>query len=85
MVRDIERVLGAKIDRRRLPGFDYNGFVPENQFAQKNGNGRNGKRPSNNRPRRNRNGSSKRWKNNRFKGSSNRKTQKNSGAGQRTV
>jgi ATP-dependent RNA helicase RhlE len=54
MVRDIERVLGAKIDRRRLPGFDYNGFVPENQFAQKNGNGRNGRRPSNNRSRRNR-------------------------------
>ena len=29
MVRGIERVLGRKIERRRLPGFDYS-FAPEN-------------------------------------------------------
>jgi ATP-dependent RNA helicase RhlE len=29
MVRQIEKVLGAQIERRRLPGFDYEGFVPE--------------------------------------------------------
>ncbi len=29
MVRDIEKVLGKKIDRRRLEGFDYGGFSPE--------------------------------------------------------
>ena len=85
MVRDIERVLKAKIDRRSLPGFNYNGFIPENQFAQKKGNGRGGKKPSNHRSRRNRNHSSKKWKNNRSKGSYNRSNQKNSGAGQRAV
>lgn len=31
MVRDIERVLGSRIERRRLDGFDYGGFVPERQ------------------------------------------------------
>lgn len=37
MVRDIERVLGARIERRRLEGFDYAGFAPEKQqpLAQK--------------------------------------------------
>jgi len=29
MVRSIEKVLGRPIERRRLPGFDYHGFVPE--------------------------------------------------------
>jgi ATP-dependent RNA helicase RhlE len=29
MVRDIEKVLGARIERRRLEGFDYSGFVVE--------------------------------------------------------
>ena len=28
LVREIENVLGAQIERRRLPGFDYEGFVP---------------------------------------------------------
>ncbi len=28
MVRDIEKVLGARIERLRLPGFDYSGFSP---------------------------------------------------------
>jgi ATP-dependent RNA helicase RhlE len=31
MVREIEKVLGAQIERRRLPGFDYEGFVPESR------------------------------------------------------
>jgi ATP-dependent RNA helicase RhlE len=31
MVRDIERVLGKSIERRRLEGFDYGTFAPENQ------------------------------------------------------
>ncbi|RIK44519.1 MAG: RNA helicase [Chloroflexi bacterium] len=29
MVRDIEKVLGARIERRRLEGFDYGGFAVE--------------------------------------------------------
>ena len=32
MVRGIERVLGAPIERRRLPDFNYGAFTPENQF-----------------------------------------------------
>jgi ATP-dependent RNA helicase RhlE len=32
LVRDIEKVLKTRIDRRQLPGFDYSGFQPENQF-----------------------------------------------------
>ncbi len=31
MVREIEHVLGARIERRRLPDFDYSSFVPESQ------------------------------------------------------
>ncbi len=31
MVRDIERVLGKPIERRRLEGFDYGAFTPESQ------------------------------------------------------
>jgi ATP-dependent RNA helicase RhlE len=33
LVRDIEKVLGTRIERRRLPDFNYGGFLPENQFA----------------------------------------------------
>jgi len=29
LVREIEKVLGKRIERRRLPGFDYGSFVPE--------------------------------------------------------
>lgn len=32
MVREIEKVLG-RIERRRLPDFDYGNFTPENQFS----------------------------------------------------
>lgn len=32
MIRDIEKLLGTRIERRRLPDFDYGGFVPESQF-----------------------------------------------------
>lgn len=38
MVRDIEKVLGGRIERRQLPGFDYNGYAPE-KLAPVNGNG----------------------------------------------
>jgi ATP-dependent RNA helicase RhlE len=38
MVYKIERVLGTPIERRRLPGFEYQGFVPENR-PQGNGSG----------------------------------------------
>jgi ATP-dependent RNA helicase RhlE len=31
MVHEIEKVLGDQIERRRLPGFDYEGFVPESR------------------------------------------------------
>ena len=34
MVREVEKVLKAKIERRRLPGFDYGDFNPETQFSQ---------------------------------------------------
>ena len=34
MVRDIERVLGSPIERRRLPGFDYGTFAPESLFHE---------------------------------------------------
>jgi ATP-dependent RNA helicase RhlE len=49
MVRQIEKVLGAPLERRRLPGFEYHGFVLESQ-TQHNGRnqppriGSNGKR-----------------------------------------
>ncbi|HRJ41837.1 MAG: DEAD/DEAH box helicase [Caldilineaceae bacterium] len=33
MVRDIEKVLGEPLERRRLPDFDYGDFVPERQTA----------------------------------------------------
>jgi ATP-dependent RNA helicase RhlE len=34
MTRDIEKLLGTRIERRRLPDFDYGGFVPENQLKK---------------------------------------------------
>jgi len=34
MVRVVERALNAKIERRRLPGFNYGDFNPEAQFSQ---------------------------------------------------
>jgi ATP-dependent RNA helicase RhlE len=34
MVRDIEKLLGTRIERRRLPDFNYGSFVPESQFRQ---------------------------------------------------
>ena len=34
MVREVERVLGAPIERRRLSVFDYGDFMPESQFPQ---------------------------------------------------
>ncbi|MFQ5435848.1 MAG: ATP-dependent helicase, partial [Anaerolineae bacterium] len=55
MVRDIERVLGKRIERRRLQDFDYGDFVPENHL-QSNGTNR----PRNNRSPRRQNGSGSR-------------------------
>ncbi len=34
MVREIEHVLGARIERRRLPDFDYSSFAPESPSRQ---------------------------------------------------
>jgi ATP-dependent RNA helicase RhlE len=34
MIRDIEKVLGTRIERRRLPDFNYGSFVPESQFQE---------------------------------------------------
>jgi ATP-dependent RNA helicase RhlE len=34
MIRDIEKVLGAPIERRRLTGFDYGTYTPERQAPQ---------------------------------------------------
>ncbi|RME60588.1 MAG: ATP-dependent helicase, partial [Caldilineae bacterium] len=33
MVRDIERLLGAPLERRQLPDFDYGDFTPERQTS----------------------------------------------------
>jgi hypothetical protein len=33
MIRDIDRAVGARIERRRLADFDYGTFEPETQFA----------------------------------------------------
>ena len=34
MVREAEKALDARIERRRLPDFDYGDFIPESQFPQ---------------------------------------------------
>ena len=34
MVREVEKVLKARIERRRLPDFNYGDFRPESQFSQ---------------------------------------------------
>jgi ATP-dependent RNA helicase RhlE len=38
MVREIEKVLGNRIERRRLPGFNYEGFVPESRPQRRQSN-----------------------------------------------
>ena len=35
LLRSIERVLGAPIEKKSLADFDYGDFIPENQFIQK--------------------------------------------------
>ena len=35
MVREVEKVLKTRIERRRLPGFGYGTFNPEAQFPQR--------------------------------------------------
>jgi ATP-dependent RNA helicase RhlE len=59
LVRGIEKVLGKRIERRRLPGFNYGGFSPESQSqgnypnpSHKNrSNGKNNRGRSNGKPR----------------------------------
>lgn len=34
IIWDIEKLLGTRIERRRLPDFDYGNFVPESQFQR---------------------------------------------------
>ena len=34
MIREVEKELGTRIERRRLPGFNYEDFVPEAQFPE---------------------------------------------------
>jgi ATP-dependent RNA helicase RhlE len=34
MIRDIEKLLETRIERRRLPDFNYGSFVPESQFRE---------------------------------------------------
>jgi ATP-dependent RNA helicase RhlE len=48
LVREIEKLLGVPIERRRLEGFDYSGFVPERQFQAAQSNGRQQAQPSTN-------------------------------------
>jgi ATP-dependent RNA helicase RhlE len=67
MVRDIEKVLRAPIERRRLPEFDYEGFSPENR-PQAMGTQR---KPNNQNSRRNRGGTSGKSGNNGQAGSGN--------------
>ncbi len=51
MIREVEKELGARIERRRLPGFNYGDFAPEAQFPEErpnpvNRNGNTKSRPS---------------------------------------
>jgi ATP-dependent RNA helicase RhlE len=48
MIRDIERVLKARLERRRWPGFDYSGFDPEKRPEKPPAN--NSKRGGGNKP-----------------------------------
>ena len=61
MIREVERDLGAKIERRRVPGFNYGNFVPEEQFTEE------GPRPSS-RPRRSTDGGGPREGQNKHRG-----------------
>ena len=45
MVSRIERVIGERLERRRLPAFNYGSFDPESRPAS-NGNGQPGQKPS---------------------------------------
>ena len=94
MVREVERELGMNIERRRLPGFDYGDFTPEEQFredrmglrragGQSNG-GRSGRSTRDSGLRNGRNGQNNaqnsRQNNNRRNGASNNGSQAGQGA-----
>ncbi len=53
MLRSIERVLGAPIECRRLEGFDYGAFDPEDQFPKGNSRGTGKSRGQNSNSKRN--------------------------------
>jgi ATP-dependent RNA helicase RhlE len=64
LVRDIEKVVGTRIERRRLPDFNYGSFVPESAIKE-NGSGSSGNggvRPKRSQPPRKSNGGSRRRK-----------------------
>lgn len=68
MIREIERLLGTQIERRRLEGFDYGAFSPEQTFVSSNGGGSNrgngsGVNPSHNGSRRSGGGGNRRRSN----------------------
>jgi ATP-dependent RNA helicase RhlE len=48
MVRDIEKVLGQKLESRRMEAFDYGDFNPESSLIPARSNGNNGGRQNNN-------------------------------------
>ena len=48
MVRDIEKVLGQKLESRRMEAFDYGDFNPENSLIPTRSNGNNSGRQNNN-------------------------------------
>jgi ATP-dependent RNA helicase RhlE len=47
MVRQIERVLGKRIERRQLPEFDYGGYTPPNGHGTSSGHAGNGRASTN--------------------------------------
>ena len=71
MVREVEKELGRRIERRRLPGFNYGDFAPELQFPERRpsqevrtaGRG-NGSGPSRNTPSRGPGGGPKKYRSN---------------------
>ena len=47
MIRMVEKELGARIERRRLPGFNYGNFNPENELSESRTSQRAATEPSN--------------------------------------
>ena len=94
MIRDIERTLSIRIERRRLPDFDYGDFDPEAQFKpseRSNGDRSRARSEGNNRSRSNRSGGNRNYRGHRSRsngngqqrGKRNRSRQRGSGAQRR--